>query len=67
MYYFFTANLHARTERELQTPTHYAAKNDAGKALKILLKLGGSMEERDYKHRTPLQVAAELGMLLYRN
>jgi ankyrin repeat protein len=52
------------TKGEMQTPVHYAAKNDAGKALKILLKLGGSMEGRDYKNRTPLQIAAELGMIL---
>lgn len=56
-----TAHLHACTNQENQTPTHYAAKNDASKSLKVLLKLGGRMEDRDYKMRTPLQVAAELG------
>ena len=58
---FFTADLHACTKEENQTPTHYAAKNDAAKSLRVLLKQGGRMEDRDYKDRTPLQVAAELG------
>ena len=62
MWYFLTADLHACTYGEKQTPTHYAAKNDAAKSLKVLLKLGGGMEDRDFKQRTPLQVAAELGM-----
>lgn len=54
------ADLNASTYGENQTPTHYAAKNDAVKSLRVLLKLGGSMDDRDYKSRTPLQVAAEL-------
>ena len=62
MWYFLTADLHACTYGEEQTPTHYAAKNDAAKSLKVLLKLGGGMEDRDFKQRTPLQVAAELGL-----
>ena len=62
LWYFLTADLHACTKGEEQTPTHYAAKNDAAKSLKVLLKLGGGMEDRDFKQRTPLQVAAELGM-----
>ena len=62
MWSFLTADLHACTYGEEQTPTHYAAKNDAAKSLKVLLKLGGGMEDRDFKQRTPLQVAAELGM-----
>jgi len=57
----FPANIHAETKTERQTPTHYAAKNDAAKALKKLLDLGGRSDSRDYKGRTPLQVAAELG------
>ena len=40
---------------------HYAAKNDADNALKMLIKLGADVNCRDYKQRTPLQVAAELG------
>ena len=63
--FFLSADLHACTKGENQTPTHYAAKNDAAKALKVLLKLGGRMEDRDYKQRTPLQVAAELGRVIY--
>ena len=62
---FLIADLHACTRGENQTPTHYAAKNDAAKALKVLLKLGGRMDDRDYKQRTPLQVAAELGKVIY--
>lgn len=54
------ADLHALTYGEDQTPTHYAAKNDAVRSLKVLLKLGGRVHDRDYKKRTPLQVAAEL-------
>lgn len=54
------ADLHAITFGEKQTPTHYAAKNDASKALRMLLKLGGRMDDTDYKKRTPLLVAAEL-------
>ena len=65
LFFFVIADLHACTAGENQTPTHYAAKNDAAKALKVLLKLGGRMEDRDYKQRTPLQVAAELGMVIY--
>ena len=61
---FLTADLHACTTGENQTPTHYAAKNDAAKVLKVLLKLGGRTEDRDYKQRTPLQVAAELGRII---
>ena len=40
---------------------HYAAKNDADSALKMLVKIGAEVNCRDYKERTPLQVAAELG------
>lgn len=61
MNFFPTANIHALTLKECQTPTHYASKNDAVKALKVLIKLGGNPEDRDYKQRTSLLVAAELG------
>ena len=43
---------------------HYAAKNDAVDSLKMLIKMGCNIEVRDSKQRTPLQVAAELGMIL---
>eukprot|EP00794_Sanderia_malayensis_P014065 gene14065-15531_t len=54
------ASIHARTTGEYQTPTHYAAKNDACSSLKMLLSLGCNVHDIDYKNRTPLQVAAEL-------
>ena len=60
----FTANREAQTTGELQTPVHYAAKNDASSALKMLIKM--KCEYRmvfDYKGRTPLHVAAELGKI----
>ena len=41
---------------------HYAAKNNAADSLKIMLRLGAHINERDYKRRTPLFVAAETGM-----
>ena len=61
--FFAPANKEARTRGENQTPVHYAAKNDATSALKMLIKM--KCEYRvveDYKGRTPLHVAAELGM-----
>ncbi|XP_069036124.1 transient receptor potential channel pyrexia [Lepisosteus oculatus] len=54
------ASLGARTVRDLQTPLHFAAKNDAVGALKILLKHGADISSRDYKQRTPLHLAANL-------
>lgn len=59
--FFFPADIHARTCRENQTPMHYAAKNDAVISLKMLMKLNAEPNSRDFKQRTPLQVAAELG------
>lgn len=50
------ADVHAKTAGELQTPTHFAARNDAVSSLKMLLKFGAKMDDRDYKERTPLQV-----------
>ena len=58
------ANLTACTYGENQTPIHYAAKNDADSALKELINIGADVNCRDYKQRTPLHVAAELGMLI---
>eukprot|EP00794_Sanderia_malayensis_P005153 gene5153-5803_t len=54
------ADINARTKGENQTPIHYAAKNDACNALTALIDKGASLDDRDYKGRTPLQVAAEL-------
>lgn len=57
-----TANKEARTNDELQTPVHFAARNDACQSLKALIKAGCEYKNvRDYKSRTPLHVAAELG------
>jgi len=53
------ANLGAKTFGENQTPMHYAAKNNAAASLKIMLRLGAHINDRDYKRRTPLFVAAE--------
>ena len=63
-FYLFVADIHAKTRIENQTPLHYAAKNDAVGSLKTLMKLNANPNNRDYKNRTPLQVAAELGKYL---
>ena len=54
------ASIHAKTTDELQTPVHFAARNDAVGSLKMLLKCGANMEDLDYKRRTPLQVIKAL-------
>ncbi|KAJ8306386.1 hypothetical protein KUTeg_016931 [Tegillarca granosa] len=60
------ANKEARTKGEEQTPVHYAAKNDACISLRTLIKLECDYKTvRDYKGRTPLHLAAELGKLKY--
>ena len=46
---------------EIQTPMHYAAKNNAVASLKTMLRLGAHINDRDYKKRTPLFAAAETG------
>ena len=56
-----TADIDAKTMSEDQTPIHYAAKNNAISSLKILLKLGANLNDRDYKQRTPIFLAAENG------
>ena len=57
------ANKEALTKGELQTPVHFAARNDACLSLKALIKKGCLYKDvRDHKLRTPLHVAAELGM-----
>ena len=50
------ADINLRTLGEEQTPVHYAAKNDACNSLATLLDKGASIEDRDFKERTPLQV-----------
>lgn len=61
MFLPYTANIEALTKGENQTSLHFAARNDACEALKLLVKMGANIHSRDYKNRTPLQVAAELG------
>ncbi len=56
-----SADPEARTLLDQQTPLHYAAKNDAVGSIKLLLQAGASISCTDYKHRTPLQLAANLG------
>jgi len=57
------ANKECRTDGENQTPVHFAARNDACSSLNILIKAGCEYKEIvDYKGRTPLHVAAQLGM-----
>ncbi|XP_072170582.1 uncharacterized protein [Diadema setosum] len=53
------ADIEYATKGENQTPLHYAARNDACKTLRALVKRGAFLQARDYKGRTPLQVAAE--------
>lgn len=50
------ADIGITTFEELQTPIHFAAKNDACQALKLLINYGASINCRDYQNRTPLQV-----------
>lgn len=58
----FSANKEAETKGEKQTPVHYAAKNDATKSLKLLIKRGCMFDKVvDYRGRTPLFVASQLG------
>lgn len=52
-------DIHVATKGELQTPLHFAARNEASQCVKILLAYGATLEVRDYKQRTPLQLAAE--------
>lgn len=56
------ADKEAKTKGEEQTPLFYAARNDATKALAVLIKNSCEYKlNRDYRGRTPLYVAAELG------
>ena len=55
------ADLGRETYEEKQTAMHYAAKNNAMSSLKVMLKNEARMNDRDYKGRTPLFVAAESG------
>ena len=44
---------------------HYAAKNNAAASIKVMLRLGALINDRDYKRRTPLFVAAETGKIYF--
>lgn len=57
-----TARKNARTQEERQTPIHYASKNNAVESIKVLLNYGANINDRDYRARTPLYLAAENGM-----
>ena len=61
----FSANLGAKTYGEEQTAMHYAAKNNAAASIKVMLRLGALINDRDYKRRTPLFVAAETGKIYF--
>lgn len=50
------SNVEAKTHGEGQTPIHFAAKNDAVNAMKMLLAYNSDINCIDYKNRTPLQV-----------
>ena len=53
-----------RTIGEKQTPIHYAAKYNAVSSLKVLIDNRVDYNDRDYKSRTPIFLAAEMGKLL---
>uniref|UniRef100_H2ZZT3 Si:ch73-193i2.2 n=1 Tax=Latimeria chalumnae TaxID=7897 RepID=H2ZZT3_LATCH len=55
------ASVGAKTERDQQTPLHFAAKNDAVSAVRALCKHTADLHVRDYKQRTPIHLAADLG------
>lgn len=50
----------------MQTPLHFAAKNDATEAIQILLQNGADIAAHDHKQRTPLQLAVNLGKAFYK-
>ena len=50
------ADIDSKTYVELQVPLHYAAKNGATRALKMLLSFHANIDALDAKKRTPLQV-----------
>ncbi|KAJ4922186.1 hypothetical protein JOQ06_016592 [Pogonophryne albipinna] len=52
------ADPESRTFLDLQTPLHFASKNDSLSCIKALLRAGASISAEDYKKRTPLQLAA---------
>ncbi len=62
----FSAKREAATSGDNQTAVHYAANNDACDSLKVLIEAGCEYKYvQDYKGRTPLRAAAELGNNLF--
>ena len=59
----FSADVHAKTLKDEQTPMHFASKYNSCEAILALLEFGARLDYRDYKQRTPLQAAAETGGL----
>ena len=62
---FFLAHIHCKTNGELQSAIHYAAKYNAVGSLKVLLQNKARMNDLDYKQRTPLFLAAEMGKSIF--
>ena len=56
-----TADPRSRTFREQQGVIHYAAKYNAVASLKVLVEHRVDYNIKDYRQRTPLFVAAEMG------
>lgn len=56
------ADIDITTLGELQTPIHFAAKNDACQALKLLIDCGANVNCRDYQNRTPIQVGYRVSL-----
>ena len=54
-------NIDAKTNDEQQTPIHYAAKYNAVNSLRVIIENRGHLNNRDYKRRTPIFLAAEMG------
>ena len=66
MFVKISADKEFRTKNELQTPVHYAARSDACQSLRALIEADCEYKEvRDFKGRTPLHVAAELGNIFF--
>ena len=62
---YFTGDLNAKTFGEGQNPIHFAAKYNAVGSLKVILEHKGNINARDYKNRTPIFIAAEMGKWCY--
>ena len=61
--FYFPADIDAKSNGEEQSAIHYAAKFNAVQALKVLIDWNANVNDRDYKRRTPLFLAAETGKL----